>query len=502
MAMEQYIDEVLKREGPRGLMLAGAVAPPTENLPKTLDKRVIHRFLGVWAFDRSRSSSMSPITEHLGVPWFIRSAVETLNPKIEYSLEDKHGVPEFAITTTLTAGVSKTVRLNLGGAAVEAEDEDVGAWSSSSKLEGNVLKTIQRNAAQQATLFETREIKPDGHGMETDALWYRVTLRKEGLPGEVSAVRVFKRISGPPPGLCDGGPEAAADSEGSASTAPSPAKPLEGEEAQQQQQQQQQGQQQTEKKQQQQEQHQDRQQQQEQQQQQQQEEEQKPEQPLPAWHRFKSRGKAIGAEVQWIVDHLEDSSCFQRTGGRGFETFKSDRYRFKVAAQQQVAAAEQPPLLGVGRINLGAVPLQRCIDFLSTPENKMKFDSSSNKVFTIANDGDFSLVYQSFKGQWGFSGRDFVIACWSVKVSEDRTILCCESVDWKEPIEGQVPDLVRGVLQLAGYDLQRQQNGDVLLSFCVQADLKTAGVPEWINSRVKAEQLTVVKSIKNCIQKL
>ncbi|CDJ39261.1 hypothetical protein ETH_00037855 [Eimeria tenella] len=40
MAMEQYIDEVLKREGPRGLMLAGAVAPPTENLPKTLDKRV------------------------------------------------------------------------------------------------------------------------------------------------------------------------------------------------------------------------------------------------------------------------------------------------------------------------------------------------------------------------------------------------------------------------------------------------------------------------------
>ena len=69
--------------------------------------QVIHRFLGVWAFDRSRSSSMSPITEHLGVPWFIRSAVETLNPKIEYSLEDKHGVPEFAITTTLTAGVSK-----------------------------------------------------------------------------------------------------------------------------------------------------------------------------------------------------------------------------------------------------------------------------------------------------------------------------------------------------------------------------------------------------------
>ena len=41
-------------------------------------------------------------------------------------------------------------------------------------------------------------------GMETDALWYRVTLKKDGLQNEVSAVRVFKRISGPPPGLCVG----------------------------------------------------------------------------------------------------------------------------------------------------------------------------------------------------------------------------------------------------------------------------------------------------------
>ena len=40
VALEQYIDDVLKREGPRGLMLAGAVPPPTETLPKTIDRRV------------------------------------------------------------------------------------------------------------------------------------------------------------------------------------------------------------------------------------------------------------------------------------------------------------------------------------------------------------------------------------------------------------------------------------------------------------------------------
>lgn len=69
--------------------------------------QVIRRFLGQWEFDRSRSTSMSPISEHLGVPWLIRNAVEKLNPSIEYTLQEKNGQPEFAITTKLTAGVSK-----------------------------------------------------------------------------------------------------------------------------------------------------------------------------------------------------------------------------------------------------------------------------------------------------------------------------------------------------------------------------------------------------------
>ena len=53
----------------------------------------------------------------------------------------------------------------------------------------------------------------------------------------------------------------------------------------------------------------------------------------------------------------------------------------------------------------------------------------------------------------------------------NRTILCCESIDWDEEIEGRVPDLVRGTLQIAGYDLQRREDGDVFLSFCVQVNL-------------------------------
>ncbi|XP_026192011.1 uncharacterized protein LOC34623367 [Cyclospora cayetanensis] len=459
LATEQYIDAVLKREGPRGLMSTRSAERPARALSKAskpLDRRIINRFIGEWEFDRSRSTSFSPVSEQLGVSWFIRNAVEKLNPTVQYALIEENGQLEFAITTTLTAGISKTVRLNLSGVDVEAEDEDVGAWKSVTQIDGAVLKTTQRNEQQKATLYETREIKSEGEGTQSDALWYKVVLRKEGLENEVSSVRVFKRISGPPSEPYAGGEHAAAASEGSLSTASSPAKALDGDEGPQQ---------------------------------------------LPAWHAFKPR-KAVSSELQWIVDHLDDPSAFKKIGCRGYETFKCEQYKFHVAAGQRITSGDAVPVLGAGRINLGKVDFQKCIDYLSKPENKMEFDSATSKVVTIATDGNFSLVYQAFKGQWGFSGREFVIACWSTKVDENRMILSCESVDWTESIEGQIQGLVRANLHLAGYDIQRQSNDDVVLTFCVQADLRTAGVPEWINSRVKAEQLTVVKSIKDRILNL
>ncbi|KAL8433705.1 hypothetical protein ACSSS7_003683 [Eimeria intestinalis] len=473
IATDKYIDEMLQRGGLRGPLVPGLPASDREAEPKELDKRVIKRFLGDWEFDRSRSSSMSPISEHLGVPWL-------------------------------------TVRLNLSGADVQAEDEDVGAWSSVTRVEGSVIKTTQKNVRQKALLFETREIKPDGEsfesgmcavaqGPQTDALWYHVTLKKEGLPAEISAVRVFKRVSGPPPGVlletahpaerlflfhlrglnCDElPPERTVVSECSLSTASSPAKevaaPAEAHEAAQAQAQPPaQAQAQVE-----------------------------AEVPQPRWKSFLPREKAVSAEMKWVVDHLDDPSVFQKSSCRGYETFKAANYKFRVADGQPVVEGDPLPVMGVGRINLGKMDLQKCIDYLVKPEVKMEFDSSTSKVITILTEDNFSLVYQSFKGQWGFAGRDFVIACWNTKVDENRTILGCESVEWTEPIEGQLEGLVRGTLHLGGYDLQRKENGDVFLCFIAQADLKTTGVPEWINTRVKAEQLTVVKNIRDKLLKL
>lgn len=58
-----------------------------------------------------------------------------------------------------------------------------------------------------------------------------------------------------------------------------------------------------------------------------------------------------------------------------------------------------------------------------------------------------------------------------MQVDENRTILSCESVDYNERVEGQVEGLVRANLCVAAYDLQRKENGEVILCFCVQVSL-------------------------------
>lgn len=46
---------------------------------------------------------MSPVSEHLGVSWVVRNAVERFRPELEYKIDG----PDVSITTFLTAGISK-----------------------------------------------------------------------------------------------------------------------------------------------------------------------------------------------------------------------------------------------------------------------------------------------------------------------------------------------------------------------------------------------------------
>ncbi|KYF38515.1 START domain protein, partial [Toxoplasma gondii ARI] len=116
-------------------------------------------------------------------------------------------------------------------------------------------------------------------------------------------------------------------------------------------------------------------------------------------------------------------------------------------------------------------------------------------------------MYQAFKGQWGFAGRDFTLLCYQKKISDKRVILGICSLDY--PNAPAAADLwpsgagtfVRATFLKGGYDLQVLASGDVQISFVSQADLKAYGVPAWINKRVKAEQLNIVASIKEHIEK-
>lgn len=107
--------------------------------------------------------------------------------------------------------------------------------------------------------------------------------------------------------------------------------------------------------------------------------------------------KAVSTEVQWIVDHLDDPSVFQKSSHRGFETFKCDNYRFRASDGQRIAEGEVVPVMGVGRINLGKVDFQKCIEYLEKPESKMEFDSATNKGKTVMLMGCGRMIMQKIK---------------------------------------------------------------------------------------------------------
>lgn len=69
---------------------------------------MVNRYLGEWVLNREKSESMSPLTQHLGIPWVVRQAVEKFTPKLTYSYDE--GTNELSIATTLTVGLTKVRR--------------------------------------------------------------------------------------------------------------------------------------------------------------------------------------------------------------------------------------------------------------------------------------------------------------------------------------------------------------------------------------------------------
>nr|CEL64735.1 TPA: Multi-pass transmembrane protein, related [Neospora caninum Liverpool] len=480
-ATDQYIASLPRGPGSTALT---TVAPPSSapetplrERPEDIKKRV-NQFLGEWLFNRSKSESMSPLTQHLGIPWVVRQAVEKFTPQLTYDYdEDKN---ELSVATTLTAGLTKTIHLNLSGLGVEQSDEDAGgAWKSSTRLEGSVLKTVQRNDGLNATLYETRRIVNDSGDPEDhtkDQLWYTAQLHKDNLAQDVIVNRYFDRVSGPPPmdethlpslpeekvgGEQEHGTAGSVEKPGisTGGSTRSPATPGGGE-------------------------------------------------GLADGEEDGNPFLQMGEQAVSAVKDLVDSALGPDPSAAGWSVSKGKGG--SRIFQRDDEADRKLPVVGMGVITLNnaGISLETVIDYLKDPENKLQFDPQLLKAVNLDDlPCGARIVYHAFKGQWGFAGRDFTLLCYQKKISETRIILGLRSVDY--PHAPAAADLwpsgagtfVRATFLKGGYDLQFLSNGAIQISFVTQADLKADAVPTWINKRVKAEQLSIVASIKDHIEK-
>ncbi|PFH35402.1 hypothetical protein BESB_062890 [Besnoitia besnoiti] len=451
-----------------------AVAASKERAEDT--KRRVNHFLGEWLFNRSKSESMSPLTQHLGIPWVVRQAVEKFTPQLTYTYEAEKN--ELAIATTLTAGLTKTIRLNLSGLGVEQSDQDAGgAWKSSTRLEGSILKTVQRNDSQSATLYETRRVindsgNPDDHSK--DQLWYTAQLHKDNLAEDVVVNRYFDRVNGPPalegtdfPYLADeqpgsgqaedvyGGQESHGISTEGGSTRTSA-------------------------------------------------------------HGRTGRGsrpdkddklEKMGEEAVDAVKDVVDSALRSDASKAGWSV-TSGKAGSKIFLRDD-GGDKKLPLVGLSVITMKAgISLKDVVDYLTDPASKLQFDPQTLKAVKLEELSCGSrILYQAFKGQWGFAGRDFLLLSRRKEISDKRVVIGFRSIEYSQapPAAELWPagagEFVRATLLRGGYDLQVLSDGVVQVSFVLQADLKTDAVPAWISKRVKSDQLNIVTAIKNHIEK-
>eukprot|EP00921_Rhytidocystis_pertsovi_P017368 GHVQ01027317.1.p1 GENE.GHVQ01027317.1~~GHVQ01027317.1.p1 ORF type:complete len:1712 (+),score=223.84 GHVQ01027317.1:644-5137(+) len=460
LATDQFLFEQLQRGA------ATSIGSRRLEQPQSAMKEDVHavnQFMGMWQFERDKSDLLEPLSKHLGVPWVVRRAVEQFVPVLEYSLEGD----ELTITTRLTMGVSKAVKLKLTGSAFSQADVDVGRWKSTTRVEGKCICTTQVNDELKATIYETRQITLAEGGIEM--LWYKVQLQKDGIE-DVVVNRYFRRIGGAEEG---GVGQALDDKIGVVAVATEDLETGEGglEEG-----------------------------------------EEKTGETTEGSTDHAEEGFDMRMELMGMTD--EDIKFMHEYTEMGKEvcdlvmTYSDETVGWTVIQDKRVKVSRKDPpgdipMIGRGEICLGKdFDMEEVIDFIWDADVKSEFDSQLLKGYQIKEyPSRLALLYQAFKGQWGVAGRDLVLYCMRKSFSENRTCVGCKSIeDWPDD-DRMVPGLVRGYTYVAGYDIHRRESGDIHLTYVFQTDLRSAGIPQWITNRVKLDQLNVVKSIFDCLRK-
>ncbi|KAF4714778.1 hypothetical protein FOZ63_025581, partial [Perkinsus olseni] len=161
-----------------------------------------------------------------------------------------------------------------------------------------------------------------------------------------------------------------------------------------------------------------------------------------------------------------------------------------------------------GKMNWGKkYTISQVMEFLGDLTNKVNWDDQlieGKLLKSYLNDGkrEVTLSWTSYKGEMGVAGRDFVYAAVNEKVSENKGVMTCRSVDLDEfPEHKFSAEACRGFIQNAGYVIEKVQSGDLMVSFYNQVDVR-GSVPTWIVNKATMKQpmslVPALASIKNC----
>eukprot|EP00922_Rhytidocystis_sp_ex-Travisia-forbesii_P003841 GHVS01005559.1.p1 GENE.GHVS01005559.1~~GHVS01005559.1.p1 ORF type:complete len:320 (+),score=47.62 GHVS01005559.1:475-1434(+) len=156
------------------------------------------------------------------------------------------------------------------------------------------------------------------------------------------------------------------------------------------------------------------------------------------------------------------------------------------------------PMIGKGEVDLGDFfSPDDVLTYLWQKEIAQEYDEMVAKACGVESfPNGVEILYQAFKGRYAQTGRDIVFYTAHKWTSADRVTIGCKSIKDYPQSDVMVKGCVRAFNHIAGYDIHRHPEGNVVLSFVFQADIYADAVPTWILNRVKLDQLHVVKSIK------
>ncbi|KAF7457773.1 START domain-containing protein [Cryptosporidium felis] len=148
------------------------------------------------------------------------------------------------------------------------------------------------------------------------------------------------------------------------------------------------------------------------------------------------------------------------------------------------------------------------VDYIWDPNNKMFYDpmvEKSDPMHYFRNDNNICIFYQAFKGQWGVSGRDFVVICYRIKSETKESCnpdesqceyILTQSIEW--PVINS--SYVRAKNYFATYVFRHEDEKKVRIFYFNQVDLHT-DISAWIIKRVILDQMNSLTMLRDALQK-